>query len=125
MVHVSALDHVVLLVADARRSVAWYHGKLGLEPERLVEFEAGEVLFPSLRIDPHTVIDLLETPPEGHNVDHVCLVVDGPSVERIASSPDFDVVEGPVERWGARGMARSTYVRDPDGHLIELRAYPD
>jgi len=125
MVQVQALDHIVLLVHDARRSAAWYRDRLGLEPERLAEFEAGEVFFPSLRIDPHTVIDLLEAPPDGRNVDHFCLVVDGPSVDAIAASPDFDVVEGPVDRWGARGMARSTYVRDPDGHLVELRAYPD
>jgi catechol 2,3-dioxygenase-like lactoylglutathione lyase family enzyme len=125
MVQVRALDHVVLLVADARRSVAWYHDRLGLDPERLAEFEAGEVFFPSVRIDPHTVIDLLETPADGRNMDHLCLVVDGAAVDEVASSPDFDVIEGPVERWGARGMARSTYVRDPDGHVIELRAYPD
>ena len=57
--------------------------------------------------------------------DSLCLVVDGPAVDEVASSPQFDVIEGPVERWGARGMARSTYVRDPDGHVVELRTYPD
>jgi len=33
------------------------------------------------------------------------------------------LVEGPVERTGARGPITSVYVRDPDGNLIELSNY--
>ena len=35
------------------------------------------------------------------------------------------VIEDEGERFGARGMASSIYVRDPDGLLVELRAYPE
>jgi len=57
------------------------------------------------------------------NVDHVCLVVSPVDLGAVASSGRFDVVEGPAPRWGARGMATSRYVRDPDGNVVELRHY--
>lgn len=121
---VSGLDHVVLCVADTRRSVKWYSERLGLVSERFEEWQRGEVLFTSLRIDENTIIDLLETEPSGVNVDHLCLVVEDFDPDQAAASGDWDVHGGPAEVWGARGMGRSLYVRDPDGHVIELRTYP-
>ena len=41
----------------------------------------------------------------------------------LAASERFDVASGPSEVFGARGMGRSVYVRDPDGNLVELRCY--
>ena len=120
---VTGLDHIVFNVADARRSLEFYVGTLGLQPERVAEWEAGEVFFPSVRIDEGTVIDLFESPRGEQNVDHVCLVVDD-DVDALAATGTFDVVDGPGERWGARGVARSLYVRDPDGNVVELRRYP-
>lgn len=121
---VIGLDHIVLNVTDARRSLDFYVGTLGLQPERVQEWEAGEVFFPSARIDDRTVIDLLETARGAENLDHFCMVVDD-DPDELAARPDLDVIEGPVERWGAQGMARSVYVRDPDGNTVELRRYPD
>jgi catechol 2,3-dioxygenase-like lactoylglutathione lyase family enzyme len=120
---VTALDHIVLDVADTHRSVAWYRDRLGLVPERYEEWQRGEVLFTSLRIDEGTIIDLLETPPTGQNVDHLCLVVDGFDPDAEAELGAWDVHAGPMDVWGARGMGRSLYVRDPDGHVVELRSY--
>ena len=120
---VTGLDHLVLNVADTRRSLDFYVGTLGLQPERVEEWEAGEVFFPSVRIDAGAVIDLLETPRGTENVDHFCLVVDD-DVDELAARGDLGVVEGPADRWGAQGMARSIYIRDPDGNLVELRSYP-
>jgi len=114
----------VLTVSDAHRALDWYGGRLGLEPLRVAEWEAGEVFFPSVRVDATTIIDLIEVPRTGVNMDHVCLVVDPVDLAALAASPDLDVVEGPVERWGAQGMATSLYVRDPDGNTVELRHYP-
>lgn len=120
---VLGLDHIVLNVADTRRSLAWYRDELGLEPLRVAEWERGEVFFPSLRIDSSTIIDLLETDRTGQNVDHVCIVV-ADDVDELAASGRFEVVEGPDVRWGAQGDGRSLYVLDPDGNTIELRNYP-
>ena len=121
---VTGLDHVVLDVADTHRSVAWYRDELGLAVERYDEWQRGEVLFTSVRIDETTIIDLLEQAPTGRNVDHVCLVVDDVDVDELAASGRFEVVMGPVDVWGALGMGRSVYVADPDGHTVEPRTYP-
>lgn len=117
-------DHMVLRVADPERSVAWYRDLLGLEVERLEEFRRGEVPFPSVRIDANTVIDLdARKERDGHNVDHFCLEVEELDLDELIASGRFDVVSSPVRRWGARGQADLVYVRDPDGHVIELRHY--
>ena len=128
MVRVTGLDHIVLRVADVERSLAWYQGRLGLAGERVDEWRRGDVPFPSLRIDPSTLIDLLAGASSGDNLDHLCLVldpVDGADLDALAASGEFDVVgDGPIDGlFGARGYARSLYVRDPDGTVVELRAY--
>jgi catechol 2,3-dioxygenase-like lactoylglutathione lyase family enzyme len=121
---VTGLDHLVLDVVDTRRSVEWYSARLGLTVERLAEWERGEAAFVSLRVDADTIIDLLESPRSGTNVDHVCLVVADVDLDALVDSREFEVTAGPVEVWGALGLGRSVYVLDPDEHLVELRVYP-
>ena len=122
MPRVTGLDHIVLLVEDVERSVAWYVDELGLAPERLDEWRDKKVFFPSVRVSPTTVIDILAGPRADKNVDHFCLVVED-DVAELAASGRFDVVDGPDRRWGAQGDATSIYVTDPDGNVVELRAY--
>ena len=119
---VTGFDHVVLVVADPSASAAWYRDHLGLQPLRLDEWERGEVFFPSVRIDDSTIIDLLQGEPLGRTHAHICLVIDDDPVA-VAASGDLQVIDGPDTRWGARGNAVSIYVRDPDGHVVELRHY--
>ena len=126
MPHVRGLDHLVLDVADARRSLAWYGEKLGLAPERLEEWERGEAPFVSLRVDGHTIIDLLEAERTGENMNHLCLVVDpSTDLEAIVASGEWDVAVPVSVVWGAQGWGTSVYVRDPDGNVVELRVYPE
>ncbi|MER6980534.1 VOC family protein [Streptomyces carpinensis] len=120
-------DHLVLNVADIERSLAFYTGPLGLRPVRVEEWRAGQVSFPSVRVSPTTIIDLVKAPheqPEGSNVDHICLVVEPLDWQQVVDSGVFTVLDGPGERFGARGTAVSLYVRDPDGNTVELRWYP-
>ena len=121
--NVRGLDHIVLNVADVERSLAWYTDVRGLAPERVEEWRAGEVPFPSVRVDAGCIIDLFGVDRTGENVNHICLVVDPGEAEAIAVDGRFDVVTGPVPRWGARGVASSVYVTDPDGNTVELRSY--
>lgn len=120
---VVGLDHLVIDVADVERSLAFYVGELGLEPVRVDEWRRGEVLFPSVRVDPTTIIDLLATAPTGRNVDHLCLVVEPLDLEALKASGRFTVVDGPGIRYGAQGDGTSLYVLDPDGNTVELRHY--
>jgi catechol 2,3-dioxygenase-like lactoylglutathione lyase family enzyme len=121
-VRVSNLDHIVLNVGDVERSLAWYTGELGLVGERVDEWRNGDAPFPSVRVNATTVIDLVAIERTGENVNHLCLVVDN-DIDELAKSGRFEIVEGPVPRWGAQGEATSIYLYDPDNNLVELRAY--
>lgn len=122
-VRVVDVDHVVLNVADVERSLAFYTRTLGLEAERVDEWRRGEVLFPSVRVTPAFVIDLLAAPRTGVNTDHLCLVVEPVDLTALVASGRFTVVDGPAPRFGARGLGTSLYVLDPDGNTVELRHY--
>ena len=121
-VRVTNLDHIVLNVSDVERSLAWYTGELGLAGERIDEWRDGAAPFPSVRVNATTVIDLVAIERTGENMNHVCLVVDN-DIAEVANSGRFEVVEGPVPRWGAQGEATSIYLYDPDANLVELRNY--
>ncbi len=117
-------DHVVLVVGDVERSLAWYRDRLGIPSEREAQWRAGEVPFVSLRISDTTLIDLMEGERTGMNADHISLAVSPDTdLEAVASSGDFDVIRGPVTIWGAQGHGVGLYVRDPDGNTIELKHY--
>jgi catechol 2,3-dioxygenase-like lactoylglutathione lyase family enzyme len=123
---VIGLDHVVLNVTDVERSLSYYSDVLGLTPERVEEWRQGDVLFPSVRIDAGTIIDLLQAPRAGgDNVDHLCLVLPAADWEEALRAPGIELVGGPEELFGARGNGMAFYTRDPDGNAIELRHYGD
>ena len=92
---------------------------LGLEPERLEQWRAGEVPFASLRVDAGTIIDVLAGERTGANVDHVAFVVDA-DLDALAAEHG---VAGPKDLFGARGQGRGIYLRDPDDTGVELRVY--
>ncbi len=121
--HVHELDHIVLNTPDVDRALGFYVDLLGLEGHRVDEWRAGEVFFPSVRINADTIIDILHAERTGENMNHLCLVVDRADVDAVADDPRFDVVDGPGTRYGARGDGWSVYVADPDGNVVELRAY--
>lgn len=121
--HVTGLDHIVVRSSDVERTVAWYHDRLGLVPERLTQWRAGDVPFPSLRVSDTTIIDVLAGERTGTNIDHIALVVEGVDLDELAGSGRCDVVGGPSDLFGARGQGRGLYVRDPDGNIVELRTY--
>ncbi len=135
-IRVTELDHIVLNVSDIDRSLKFYTEVLGLQAERLDEFRAGKVGFPSVRINGDTIIDLFPTkdpvgsPKPGEkkdgNLNHFCMVV---GAEDFAGIVDYlkenkiALREGPISRWGARGRATSVYFLDPDGNEVEIRCY--
>lgn len=126
-VRVTGFDHLVLRVQDVERSLAFYVETLGLAPVRVEQWRRGEVPFPSVRIDAQTIIDIIAAPAEhagSENVDHLCLVVEPTDWDAVIAKGVFELVSGPAELFGAQGLGRGIYIRDPDGNLIELRYYP-
>lgn len=135
-IRITAMDHIVLNVRDIDRAVKFYTGVLGLQAERLEEFRAGKVGFPSVRINADTIIDLFPArggarehnageKPDG-NLNHFCMVVgkeDFSSIVDYLKDNGVVIREGPISRWGARGRAMSVYFLDPDGNEIEIRCY--
>jgi glyoxylase I family protein len=116
-------DHIVLVSPDVERLVAWYQDELGLVPERLDQWRRKEVPFVSLRVSDSFLIDVMVGERTGENMNHVALHVTDVDVDELAASGRFQVVMGPADLFGARGMGRGVYVRDPDGNVVELRTY--
>ena len=134
--NITELDHIVLNVSDIERSLNFYTETMGLKPERLEEFRAGTVGFPSVRINADTVIDLFPmkggpreqtaTEKTAGNLNHFCMVIgkkDFSGIIEYLKENRIMIREGPVSRWGARGRATSVYFLDPDGNEIEIRCY--
>ena len=125
---ITGLDHLVLTVADVERTIAFYERVLGMRP---VTFGAGRraLAFGSSKINLHEVgRELL--PRAAHPVPgsaDLCLVTQLPQSQVIAHLEASGVIveEGPVPRTGALGPITSTYLRDPDGNLIEISTYGD
>ena len=120
---VTGFDHVVVISSDVEKALEFYAGALGLESIDADAWRDGKAFFPSVRVSDTTIIDLLPGQPDGRNVDHFCLVIEPTDLHELATRPDLNVVEGPVQRGGAQGKGWSLYVTDPDGHLIELKQY--
>nr|WP_294892425.1 hypothetical protein [uncultured Gilliamella sp.] len=64
------------------------------------------------------------SPPEYGSQDF-CLIVedDIEIVKKEFEKKGYPLVEGIVERHGAKGNIKSLYLRDPDGNLVELANY--
>jgi len=129
------MDHIVLNVEDEEKMIAFYLEVLMLSSERLDEYRAGKVPFPSVRMNSDTIIDLFpknmwqktSTNRNGRkNLNHFCFSLSKKAwedlLERLTAN-NVDIEEGPSPRWGAHGTGTSIYFRDPEGNLIEARYY--
>jgi glyoxylase I family protein len=122
---VAELDHVVLRCCDQARALEFYTGVLGLSVERrleqigLIQLRAGQ-----------SMLDLVPAPDraaQGANVDHFCLGIeaaDMTEVARVLREQGIEVIGDPAQRYGARGMGLSVYIRDPEGNVVELKQIP-
>jgi len=133
LVKITEMDHIVLRNKDVEVSLKFYTEVLGLQAERGVdEWRAGEVRFPSARINADTIIDFFGTDQEpigkegDKNQDHYCMVIEPTDMEELKSKFEAMGVEiqaGPGKRWGSHGDGISLYIYDPDDNVVELRHY--
>ncbi len=126
---IEGFDHLVLNVEDLDTTLRFYEETLGLEALRVEEFRRGEAPFPSVRISPDALIDLVQRPraTESNNVDHFCLIIEPTDMELLAAemkSKGVEVSGEPGRRWGAHGYGLSFYIKDPEGNTIELKTHP-
>ena len=132
LVKITEMDHIVLRVKDVETSLKFYTETLGLKPERIEEWRAGKIRFPSARINADTIIDLFASDQEPidkdgvKNQDHYCMVIEKTDMEELKSKFEAmggGIQAGPGQRWGSHGDGTSLYVYDPDDNVVELRHY--
>lgn len=130
---IKTLDHFVLTVKDIQKSVNFYSSVLDME----VKLMNGEysLHYGSQKINLHHKLGIF-TPEAQHPTSgsaDVCFELDNelriPAKEKMKEVYNYlikkgiKIVEGPVDRIGAKGKMISLYIRDPDGNLIELSTY--
>ena len=131
---IAGLHHVTLLCADVERSLAFYRNLLGM---RLVKQTVNEddrrarhFFFGDEEGRPGTLITCLEYPDldEGTvgrgSTHHFALAVE--SEAELAAWRDYLVANGiSVTDVMDRTYFKSIYLRDPDGHILEIAAGVD
>ncbi len=124
---VTALDHLVLTVADIAATVGFYEDVLGMQAEQFTPADGSTrwaLKFGAQKINLHQAGQEFEpkakTPLPG-SAD-LCFLTETPLDEWQAhlAASGVALEEGPVKRTGARGPILSLYIRDPDGNLIEV-----
>jgi catechol 2,3-dioxygenase-like lactoylglutathione lyase family enzyme len=127
---IRGLDHVVLRVADAERSIAFYCGVLGCTVEKrrddlgLIHLRAGDALIDLVPLDGKLGSAGGAGPGrEGRNLDHFALrIAPFDAAALVDHLRAHGVAPGEVvERFGAEGDGFSLYLADPDGNGIELK----
>jgi catechol 2,3-dioxygenase-like lactoylglutathione lyase family enzyme len=133
-VKVSAIDHIVINVADVARSAQWYQKILGME---IRVFDPGpgkpprtSLMFGNQKINvrPRDAdkIEWFTADHETAGSDDLCFLTSSTPDEVVAHLRANGVaIEEAGPRQGARGTLRSVYCRDPDGSLIEISSYED
>jgi len=118
------LDHVALTVRDLEKSVAWYRDVLGLEPFT-VESWGGEPVF-VMAADRSFGIALFraeesdERPPAPLRVLHIAFGTDRKGFE---AAQETLRAKGVTFRSADHDVSESIYLRDPDGHVLEITTY--
>lgn len=120
---IHSLDHLVLTVRNIDATIAFYTEALGMQ---LVTFGAGRkaLVFGNQKINLHELGKEFEPKaqqPTAGSAD-LCFLTTTPLAEVVThlNSHQVPIIEGPVQRTGARGTILSVYVRDPDLNLIEI-----
>lgn len=132
-IRITALDHLVINVADVARSAQWYHRVLGMDVQ---VFDPGpgkqprtSVIFGDQKINlrPREADkgDWFTADNVAAGSDDLCFLTTAAPDQVVAhlAAVGVAVEEGPVDKQGARGTLRSVYCRDPDGNLIEIASY--
>ena len=133
---IAGFDHVALPARDPEALIAFYHA-LGFDAPDAAEWRERGVPFFEVRwgrqkINFHAPAlwqqpgFTLRGPAAAPGCGDLCFVWEGgaDALRARLESAGATPVAGPVEVQGARGRGSSTYLRDPDGNLLEFIVYP-
>ena len=125
---IERIDHFVLTVRDVEATCAFYRRVLGMD---VITFGEGRkaLAFGRQKINLHELSQRIE-PRAAHptpGAGDFCLITRTPLAAVVAhiEACAVPVELGPVSRTGALGLMQSVYIRDPDGNLVEIAAYPE
>jgi glyoxylase I family protein len=131
---IAGIDHIVLRTANLSEMLRFYCDVLGCNIERETSAEIGltQLRAGSALIDLVTVSSKLGKigggPPTAteNNVDHFCLQLHPVSEDHIRHHLQQHGIEAGEfgDRYGAEGIGRSIYIKDPEGNTVELRPNP-
>jgi catechol 2,3-dioxygenase-like lactoylglutathione lyase family enzyme len=123
----SSVDHLVLTVTDIDQAIRFYCDVLGMTHVPFVVADGStrsSLQFGHQKINLHLAGHEFKphaAHPKTGSAD-LCFLSDTPIDTWIGhlAYHGVDIIEGPVQRTGARFAILSIYVRDPDGALIEI-----
>ena len=130
------LDHVVFLIDDMPRAMAFYADVLGCVPGYtypalgMEQVWCGSALIVLWDITHPGAASAIPPVKGGRNVDHVCITTTpfAPEAMRQHLAAHNVAIEREALHGGARGMGHSFYFRDPFGNKLEVKGpaeYPD
>jgi catechol 2,3-dioxygenase-like lactoylglutathione lyase family enzyme len=124
------LDHIVLRVADLKKSLHFYLDVLGCTMDKeqpqigLYQVRAGQSLIDLVPLDqPLGRMGGAGPSREGRNLDHFAIQIapfDDATIRAHLAQHGVEVAEA-GRRYGAEGNGPSVYIRDPDGNTVELK----
>ena len=130
------IDHVVFLVDDMARAMAFYAEVLGAVPGYtypalgMEQVWCGSALIVLWDVTHPGAASAVPPVTGGRNVDHVCIATSpvAQGAMRAHLAAHGVVIEREAIHGGARGMGHSFYIRDPFGNKLEIKGpaeYPD
>jgi len=132
MLEVAGIDHIVLRTTKLKDMLEFYCNVLGCTVERettietgLTQLRAGSALIDLVTVDSDLGRMGGGAPTESeNNLDHFCLQLKPISeIEIEKHLSEQGINEGSFhDRYGAQGVGKSIYIKDPEGNTVELRS---
>ncbi len=132
MLEVAGIDHIVLRTTKLKDMLEFYCNVLGCTVERettietgLTQLRAGSALIDLVNVDSDLGRMGGGAPTESeNNLDHFCLQLKPISDIEIEKHLSEHVINEVSfhDRYGAQGVGKSIYIKDPEGNTVELRS---
>jgi catechol 2,3-dioxygenase-like lactoylglutathione lyase family enzyme len=129
-IRVKHIDHVTIVVRDLDRSRDFYVGVLGMQEVERPGFHFAGLWFQAGPTQVHLILEHPESGPSGHSIAaeaaisrtrHFAFeVADARAAQQCLEESGVAIVAGPKSRPDG---PTQLYVRDPDGHLVELFSF--